>query len=106
MIMKELQIAKSDRDTRKKRGKKIYSVPYEPAEPEVVKVWVLGEEIVKMRVSAGFDKQGEFAAACGWTQQVQSKYELRGDEKPPALGRNKIALDIVCKMIRVCNGGQ
>lgn len=93
-IMENL-VAYSDRETRKKRSKRIFTIPYKPVGTIVE---VHGREIRKIRQEAGLRNQKRFAEACGWSQQQQSKYE--------AEGLHEMSLEKICKMIRVCNGGE
>ena len=93
MIVKKLQVAKSDMRTHEKRSKRIYTVKYTPIETIVA---VNGREICKMRFEAGWKNQSTFAEACGWSPTRQSQFE--------ANGRVEMTLTQISKMIRVCNG--
>ena len=85
-------IAVRDRKTRRKR---IFTIPYKPIGTIVE---VQGREIRKIRLEAGLENQARFAEACGWSPTMQNKYE--------AEGRHEMTLEKICKMIRVCNGGE
>lgn len=91
--------AKADR--RKKLGKKVFTIPYEPEKSEIAQSRIFanvdGSELRRIRTEAGHKTQFDFALACGWSQAAQCKYE-----RP---GLNSIKIEHIFKMIRVCNGG-
>ena len=91
--MADCHVAKEDRQTRKGKRKRIFTIPYKPI---VTIVEVQGREIRKIRQEAGLTNQTEFAIACGWSPTLQNQYE--------ADGRHEMNLETICKMIRVCNG--